>query len=70
VPCAASRRVRRAAAASVSVMRMSSGKMSAMGAIQVLEKVRMSVFYPIPSVFVREIQNSLRPEGHWAESEG
>src|SRR5271168_89382 len=58
-PCAANRRARRAAAASVSATRTSSGIESAMEAIRVLGRVRMSVFYLILGVIVRKIQNSL-----------
>src|SRR5271167_1402280 len=58
VPCAASRRARRAVAASVWATRTSSGIVSAMEAIQVLGKVRMSVFYPIRGALVRKLQNT------------
>ena len=58
VPCAASRRARRAAAASVSATRTSSGIVSAIEAIQVLGKIRMSVFYLILGALVRKIPNT------------
>lgn len=52
VPCADSRRARRAVAASVSATRTSSGIVSAMEAIRVLGRVEMSVFCPIFGVIV------------------
>jgi hypothetical protein len=60
-----------AAAGSVSATRMSSGILSAMEAIRVLGGGEVSVFYPIPDIFVRKIPNNNPPAGlhlpagHW-----
>ena len=58
--CPAPRVVARvgAAAASVSATRTSSGSVSAIEAIQVLGKIRMSVFYLFLGALVRKIQNT------------